>query len=115
MSLDKLVELQGDQTGDQAGGGGDGGDDPAGDPLGLESVCGGDGIVCCSEIAAGNDEVNVTVGVIILLKLQRSDSNSSRFERRSFWKFFTNTRLLANVGISSQMEPKTSRDPDDKV
>ena len=66
MTLDKLVELQRDQPGHQTGGGGDGGDDPASDTLGLESVRHRDGVVGGSEVAAGHDEVNVTIAVIIL-------------------------------------------------
>eukprot|EP00964_Phaeocystis_antarctica_P140732 scaffold105616_cov34-Phaeocystis_antarctica.AAC.1 len=56
---------------DHGRGGGDGGDDLAGDLLGLVPVGLADLVVARAQVGAGRDEVDVVVGVVVLLELGR--------------------------------------------
>lgn len=75
VALHQLVELQGDQAGHQRGGGGNGRNDPPRDTLRLESVCRGYGVVSSSKVTRGYDEINVSVGVVVLFKLDGGDTD----------------------------------------
>ena len=88
-ALSVLVDLVGDNAGDHGGGRGDGRNDLASDHLSLVAVALSDGIVASTKVGAGVDEVNVEVGVIILLEVGGQElagvcaANAQTFEERS--------------------------------
>lgn len=71
IAVEDLVELKNDQSGDKSGSGCDGGDDLSGDELGLMSICEFDLVVLSSQIACCSDEINVMVGIVVLLEFDR--------------------------------------------
>jgi hypothetical protein len=73
-----LVELQADKTRSKSSSGSDSWDDFASDELGLVLVSLGDSIVGSTAIGSGRDEVDVVIGVIVLLKVDRGQAEASQ-------------------------------------
>ena len=72
-TLHVLEDLVADHAGDESGCGRDGGNDLACDHLGLVSVTLANLVVAGSQVGTGIDEVNVVVGVIVLLEIGRCE------------------------------------------
>ena len=98
VTLHKLVQLEADEAGHEAGGGSDGGDDAARDALGLEPVRGGDGVVGGAQVGARHDEVDVAIGVVVLLELQWCYSDPVGFQCGGLWQFFENVVDDGGIG-----------------
>ena len=89
LALDELEDLIADNTSDHGSGGGDGRDDLTSDHLSLVAVALSDGVVAGTKVGTSVDEINVEVGVIILLEVSRHKlaetlaEGSERLEGRS--------------------------------
>mmetsp|Transcript_20980 Transcript_20980/g.25786 ORF Transcript_20980/g.25786 Transcript_20980/m.25786 type:complete len:289 (-) Transcript_20980:2427-3293(-) len=70
-ALDVLVDLVADHASDHGSGGRDGGNDLTSNHLGLVAVALSDLVVAGTEVSAGIDEIDVVVGVVILLEVSR--------------------------------------------
>ena len=79
-----LVQLEADKSDRERSRRGNRGDDLSGDQLRLVLVGGRNGIVGSSQVGCGGDEVNVVVGVIVFLEIDRRQSQTS--ERGWRWQ-----------------------------
>lgn len=88
LTVDDLVELEADKADSESGGGGNCRDNLASNELGLVAVRLGDLVVASTEVGRGGDEVDVVVGVVVLLKVARLETEAS--ERRGRGKGLDN-------------------------
>lgn len=77
-----LVQLETDESDGEGSRRRDGGDDLSSNQLRLVPVSLGDAVVGSPQVGRGGDEVDVVVRVVILLKVNRSESQSGQRRRR---------------------------------
>ena len=87
VALNHFVELKTDETSDERSRGCNGRDDFPGNQLRLVTVGRSDAVVGGAEVGGGHDEVHVEVGVIVFLKVGRTNDG-----RRG--QFFRDRKLL---------------------
>ncbi|KAI6759397.1 hypothetical protein HG530_010077 [Fusarium avenaceum] len=90
LAVDDLEQFKHHQSGNQCGSSSNSWDDLASDELGLVSISRLDLVVLCSQVTTSGNEIDVMVGVIILLEVNR-DQLESR-QRAGRWK--TRSQLL---------------------
>lgn len=73
-----LVEFQANQTSHKRCSRGDGGDNLPSDLFGSVAIGYGNAVIHCAKVRGGSNEVNVMVGVIILLKVYRCETVSCK-------------------------------------
>ena len=73
-----LVEFQTDKPGDKRGSSRNSWNNFARDLLGAVSICSVDAIIHCTKIRRCSNEINVVVGVIVFLKLARTQAITSQ-------------------------------------
>lgn len=101
LAVNDLVELKDNQARNEGRCRGDGGDDLARDKLGLVSVSRLDLVVLRSQVAAGSDEVNVVVGVVILFEFDRLqlEARKSACRRKAGREVCELIRVIKAAGV----------------
>src|SRR5699024_9789327 len=84
-ALSKFIELEENETRNQSGGGGNCRDNSASDQLALVTISGSNFVVFGTKIGGCHDEVDVIIGVIVLLKFNWTHLDPS--EVLKFGKF----------------------------